>query len=108
MHKRANNAGFTFIELMIAMALGLIVMGAAVQLYSQALKATWVTSERSEMQQDFRASSNLLARDLSMAGSGALGQQGLASNSVALPTGTIPVYPCSTTTCNYINGAPVS
>lgn len=108
MHKRANNAGFTFIELMIAMALGLIVMGAAVQLYSQAMKATWVTSERSEMQQDFRASSNLLARDLSMAGAGALGQQGLSSNSVALPTGTTPVYPCSTTTCNYINSAPVS
>jgi peptidoglycan hydrolase-like protein with peptidoglycan-binding domain len=45
-----------------------------------------------------------------MAGSGSLGQAGLASNSVGLPfgTGTLPIYPCSTTTCNYVKGASVT
>jgi hypothetical protein len=94
---------------MIAATIGLLVVGGAVSLFTQALKASWVTSEKSELQQDFRASANLLQRDISMAGAGAMGQQGLAYNAVGLPvTTTKPVYPCSTTTCNYVNGAPVA
>jgi len=106
-----NIAGFSLIELMVSMAIGLLLLGSALLMYRQAVNATFVASQRAEMQQDFRASSNLMARDISMAGSGGLGQQGLASNSVGLPTGagsTIPVYPCSPVTCNYINGAPVA
>jgi Tfp pilus assembly protein PilW len=103
--------GFTLAELMVSLALGIIVMGGALLMYRQAANATWETSERAEMQQDFRAASNLLQRDIGMAGSGALGQQGLASNSIGLPTGAssvVPVYPCSWSTCNYIAGAPVA
>jgi prepilin-type N-terminal cleavage/methylation domain-containing protein len=104
-------AGFTLLEMMASLAIGLLMLGSALAMYKQAVSATWVSSQRSEMQQDFRAAANILARDISMAGSGGLGQQGLASNSVGLPTGTgsvVPVYPCSATTCNYINGAPVA
>ncbi len=109
MPRSVKSAGFTLLEMMISLALGLLVLSAAVQLYSQAVKATWVTSERSEMQQDFRAASNLLARDLSMAGAGALGEQGLSSKSVALPVSATPsVYPCSSTLCNYVNGTSVA
>jgi prepilin-type N-terminal cleavage/methylation domain-containing protein len=103
--------GFSLIELMVSMAIGLVMLGSALAMYRQAVNATWVTSQRSEMQQDFRAAANLLQRDISMAGSGGLGQQGLASNSVGLPTGAgsvVPVYPCSAATCNYIKGAPVA
>lgn len=106
-----NIAGFTLLELMVSMGIGLLLLGSALMMYRQAVNATFVTSQRSEMQQDFRAAANLMARDIGMAGSGGLGQQGLASNSVGLPTGagsTIPVYPCSTTTCNYVNGGPVA
>ena len=110
--RRISNSklGFTLLELMIAATAGLIVVGGAVSLFSQALKATWVTSQRSELQQDFRASANLLQRDISMAGAGALGQQGIAYSAVGLPasTGTNPVYPCSLTTCNYVKGVPVA
>lgn len=108
---RRRAKGFTLVELLMSMAIGIIVLGVGLQVYTQAVKATLTTSQKSEMQQDFRAASNLLQRDISMAGAGALGQQGLASYSVGLPTGgsaTVPVYPCSTTTCNYINGAPVA
>ena len=52
-------------------------MVAATQVFSRGIKAAWVTSQRSELQTDFRAAANLLQRDISMAGAGALGQQGL-------------------------------
>jgi prepilin-type N-terminal cleavage/methylation domain-containing protein len=102
--------GFTLLELMVAMVIGLGILGAGLQLYSQCMKATFTTSQRSEMQSDFRAAANLLQRDIGMAGAGALGQQGIATGTVGLPAGSSnpPVYPCSTTTCNYINGAPVA
>ncbi|MGO9609014.1 MAG: PilW family protein [Verrucomicrobiia bacterium] len=103
------SSGFTLLELMVAATVGLLVIAGAVSLYSQALKATWLTSERSELQQDFRAASNLMQKDISMAGAGAMGSQGLGASSVGLPvSATKPVYPCSTTTCNYINGAAVA
>jgi prepilin-type N-terminal cleavage/methylation domain-containing protein len=103
--------GFTLLELMVSMAIGLIVLGAGLQIYSSVMRATFVSSERSEMQQDFRAAANLMQRDISMAGSGALGQQGLAANSVGLASGTgstVPIYPCSLTACNYIGGTSVA
>ncbi|MGA8270321.1 MAG: prepilin-type N-terminal cleavage/methylation domain-containing protein [Candidatus Sulfotelmatobacter sp.] len=104
-----SSSGFTLLELMIAAVVGLIVVGGALSLFNQAMKATWITSQKSELQQDFRAAANLLQRDISMAGAGALGQQGLAYSAVALPvTATKPVYPCSTSTCNYVNSASVA
>jgi prepilin-type N-terminal cleavage/methylation domain-containing protein len=106
-----STRGFTLLELMVSMAIGLVLLGSALSLYRQAVTATFVTSQKSEMQQDFRAASNLLARDVSMAGSGSLGQFGLAANSVGLPTGngaTLPIYPCSSTACNFINGGSVT
>jgi len=110
-HEHHKLSGFTLVELMVSMSIGLVLLASALTMYRQAVNATWIASQRSEMQQDFRAAANLLQRDISMAGSGGLGQQGLASNSVGLPTGTgsvVPVYPCSSTSCNYINGAPVA
>jgi prepilin-type N-terminal cleavage/methylation domain-containing protein len=106
-----SSPGFSLLELMIAAAIGAVVVVTAANLFSRALKASWITSQKAELQQDFRAASNLLQRDISMAGAGALGQQGLAANAVGLPfgLGTLPVYPCSgLVTCNYVNGAPVA
>ena len=111
MQRAGKTRGFTLLELLVSLSIGVLVLGSAVQVYTSSLKATMVTSQKAEMQQDFRAAANLLQRDISMAGSGALGQQGLAANSVGLANGsgsTVPVYPCSATTCNYINAAPVA
>jgi prepilin-type N-terminal cleavage/methylation domain-containing protein len=107
-----TNRGFTLLELLVAMAIGLGILAAGLQLYTSCMKATFVTSQKSEMQSDFRAAANLLQRDITLAGAGALGQQGIATGAIGLPAGssTPPVYPCSNTpsTCNYINGAPVA
>jgi prepilin-type N-terminal cleavage/methylation domain-containing protein len=112
MRRTSNSSrGFTFIEMMISAAIGLAMVAAAAQLYSKALTVNLVTSQRAQLQQDFRAAANLLQRDISMAGAGALGQQGLSTSAVGLPasTGTLPVYPCTAlTTCDYVNSLPVT
>jgi prepilin-type N-terminal cleavage/methylation domain-containing protein len=82
--------GFTFIELMVAMTLGLLIVAAAVKLFSQGVDATWVVDQRAEMQQDLRAVENMLIKDISLAGAGIAGGQG-----VALPSGGVsPIYGC--------------
>jgi len=91
----SRTRGFTFIELMVSMALGMIVVGAAVKLYSQGVDATWVISQRAEMQQDLRATENLMLRDISLAGAGLTGVPG---ESVALPSADgSPIYGCDQT-----------
>jgi len=108
-HAGNTSKGLTLLELMISMAVGLIVLEAAGMLFQKAVNMNWVTSQRAELQSDFRGASNLLERDISMAGSGSLGQQGLAAGSVSLPvSGTPPVYPCSSANCNYVNGLPIA
>jgi len=99
-----RESGFSLLEMTIAMALGTIVLGAAVQIYIQGVQATWTVSQRAELQQDFRAASNILTKDLSLAGAG-LGN----GAAIALPSGTTPVYGCAqaTGTC-YINGSSVT
>jgi len=91
----SRTRGFTFIELMVSMALGMIVVGAAVKLYSQGVDATWVISQRAEMQQNLRATENLLLRDISLAGAGLTGVPG---ESVTLPSAEAsPIYGCDQT-----------
>src|ERR1035437_6051060 len=104
-HSTKRESGFSLLEMVIAMALGTIVLGAAVQLYSQGVAATWTVSQRAEMQQDFRAASNMLTRDLSMAGAG-LGND----VAIALPATITPVYGCDQSSCHLgtANGAPAT
>src|ERR1017187_8914841 len=93
--------GFSLLEMMVSLALGAIVLSAAGQIYIKSVSATWTVAQRAEMQQDFRAASNMLTTDLSLAGAG------LGSVAIALPSGTTPQYGCDQTipTKCYINGA---
>ena len=77
-----SDRGFTLIEMMISLAVGLVIVGAAVQLFSRGVNATWLISQRAELQQNARASSNLLNKDISLAGAG------LPTGGVALASGT--------------------
>jgi prepilin-type N-terminal cleavage/methylation domain-containing protein len=95
--------GFSLLEMVVATAIGTVVVGAAAQLYVQGVSATLVVSQRAEMQQDFRAASNMLTKDLSLAGAGL--NPGAA---IALPTSsTIPVYGCDQSNTCYINSTSV-
>ena len=87
-----RESGFSLLEMTVAMALGTVLLGAAVQLYSQGVAATWTVSQRAEMQQDFRAASNILTKDLSLAGAGLPN-----SAAIALPSAITPLYGCDQT-----------
>jgi prepilin-type N-terminal cleavage/methylation domain-containing protein len=93
--------GFTLIEMMISLAVGLIVVASAVQIFSRGVNATWLISQRAELQQNARASSNILNKDLSLAGAG------LPTGGVALASGTgaRPLYGCDYTGACYLGPA---
>jgi prepilin-type N-terminal cleavage/methylation domain-containing protein len=93
-------SGFTLVEMMVSLALGLIVVGSAVQIFSKGMDATFLVQQRSEMQQDVRSAESMLVNDISMAGAG-LPAGGLALIS---GTGTKPTYGCDPTNgCKDIN-----
>jgi prepilin-type N-terminal cleavage/methylation domain-containing protein len=97
----ASSRGFTLMEMMIALAIGTVVLGVAVQIFSKSMAATWVVSQKAEMQQNGRASLNLLTKDVRLAGGG------LPSGGFALPsgTGTSPVYGIDFTAKPYLGAA---
>jgi len=86
--------GFTLLEVMIAMALGLLVLAGAVMMYKDGLNASWMVTQRSEMQLEVRSAQNMLTRDIRRAGFG------LGSGGVALVTGASrPIYGCDQNKC---------
>jgi prepilin-type N-terminal cleavage/methylation domain-containing protein len=95
-----SRRGFSLIELMVAMAVGLVIMGGATALFKSGMDATMLVTQQAEMQQNVRAGLNLIAKDVSMAGSG------LPTGGLALPygTGATPsVYGCDQTSTCYVN-----
>jgi prepilin-type N-terminal cleavage/methylation domain-containing protein len=96
---RWNAPGFTLLELIVAMGIGLIVIMAAAQLFQSGVNTTAMVTEQSEMQQNVRSAVNLIAKDVSMAGSG------LPSGGVSLPYGTgssASKYGCNQTPTCYL------
>jgi prepilin-type N-terminal cleavage/methylation domain-containing protein len=80
-HPIKNSRGFSLVELLIAMALGLILLASVTQLFKSGMDASRVVSQRTEMQDDVRAAINMISRDVSLAGSG------LPPGGIALPFG---------------------
>jgi prepilin-type N-terminal cleavage/methylation domain-containing protein len=80
MRKQNLEFGFTLLELMISMALGLIVMAAMASLFKTGINSTMTVTQRAETQQNMRAAIDLMVKDISMAGAG------LPSGGIQLPT----------------------
>src|SRR5215472_7382703 len=80
-HSANSKQGFTLMELVVAMALGLLVMGAMTSLFKTGLDSTRLIMQRTETQQNMRAAIDLMVKDISMAGAG------LPSGGLQLPTG---------------------
>ena len=107
MQKANRERGFTLVELLLAVALGLMVMAALTELFKLGMDSTFLVTQRAEMQQNMRAAIELMSKDISMAGSG------LPSGGVQLPSGAGSVtsrYGCDQTgachvpTFQYPNG----
>lgn len=77
LHTVRKSRGFSLIELLLAMALGLILLGSATQLFKNGMDASRMVSQRTEMQDNVRAAVNLISRDVTLAGSG-MPNQGMA------------------------------
>jgi prepilin-type N-terminal cleavage/methylation domain-containing protein len=94
MQKQNARLGFTLVELMVSMAVGLIVMAAMASLFKVGLNSTLLVTQRAETQQNMRAAVDLLAKDISMAGAG------LPAGGIQLPTGagsSVSKYGCDQT-----------
>ena len=86
-------AGFTIVELMVAMLVTMILLYAAVMAFRDASQSNTVVTQASDMTDNLRSGLNLIQQDLQQAGSG-------------IPTGGIPIpytsngsttAPCGTT-----------
>ncbi|WP_373975075.1 prepilin-type N-terminal cleavage/methylation domain-containing protein [Chitinibacter sp. SCUT-21] len=64
----AKQAGFTLIEIMVALALGLLVMGAAFSYFLSTLQTSKSLLLQSKLQQDIRSTATLMQRDIRRAG----------------------------------------
>jgi type IV pilus assembly protein PilW len=80
---QSNNPtkGFTLLELMVSMAVGLIVMAAMASLFKTGMNSTMLVTQRAENQQNMRAAVDLMVKDISLAGAG------LPSGGIQLPNG---------------------
>jgi type IV pilus assembly protein PilW len=101
MQKQNARLGFTLVELMVSMAVGLIVMAAMASLFRTGMQSTLLVTQRAETQQNMRAAVDLLAKDISMAGAG------LPSGGIQLPTGagsSVSKFGCDQSgTCHVVN-----
>jgi prepilin-type N-terminal cleavage/methylation domain-containing protein len=82
MKRQKSERGFTLLETMVAMAIGLIVMAAMASMFKTGMNSTMMLTQRTETQQNMRAAIDLMVKDISMAGAG------LPSGGIQLPTGT--------------------
>ena len=82
MPKQKSERGFTLMELMVAIAVGLIVMGAMTSLFKTGMDSAMLVTQRAETQQNMRAAIDLMVKDISMAGAG------LPSGGIQLPAGS--------------------
>ena len=89
--------GFTFVELMVAIAVMLVVLAAATSLYQKSVQVSTIVNSQSDMQAEVRAAANQLARDLNQAGTG------IPIGGIPIPSaasgGTNPQFACDSTKC---------
>jgi prepilin-type N-terminal cleavage/methylation domain-containing protein len=84
---RKNERGLTLVEVLVALALGVVVLGSAFTLFKKAMDMSVTMGQRAEMQQNARAGINAMVRDLSLAATD------LPSGSIQLPQSLAPLQP---------------
>src|SRR6202140_1713036 len=80
--RQKTTFGFTLLELMVAISLGLIVLAALAGLFKAGMNSAMLLTQRAETQQNMRAAIDLMVKDISMAGAG------LPSGGIRRPAGS--------------------
>jgi prepilin-type N-terminal cleavage/methylation domain-containing protein len=99
-NSRSKTRGFTLMEMLVAMTIGLVVLGSSLSLFNKAVQLSFIVTQRAEMQQNGRSAIDMMAKDISLAGSG------IPSGGVQLPDGvggTPSKFGCDTTKCYITN-----
>ena len=81
---RTSNAGFSLIELMVAMVLGLIVLGAAISVFQSNLRTYQANGGLNRVQEGSRVAFELISRDLRAAGGSACSSASVIETTGAL------------------------
>ena len=96
LHKQRQK-GLTLVEVLVAMAVTLVLLGGALLIFSNSSQTSTVTLKRSEVQTEARAALSQISRDLAQAGTG------VPLNGIALPSaatgGANPNFACDATQC---------
>jgi prepilin-type N-terminal cleavage/methylation domain-containing protein len=101
MRHEIRQRGFTLVELMVASALGLLVLLAVTSLFKTGMNTSFIITQRMETQQNLRAAIELMTKDIGLAGAG------LPSGGLQLSTaGTLSKIGCywSNNTCYVPSG----
>ena len=85
-----KNAGFTLVELLIALVLSIVIVGAVYATFNSQQKSFSLTNEKTDMQQQGRAAMNWLMRDLRMAGCLVPSSKAVRIVDHNIPNGTTP------------------
>lgn len=89
--KHNSQPGFTLLEMMVSMAVGLIVLASMASLFRTGVNTAMLVTQRVETQENMRAAMNLMVKDLSLAGAG------LPTGGIQLPSGagsTVSKFGC--------------
>ncbi len=65
---RMRNAGFSLVELMISIAVGLAVLGGVISIFASTVKSNADTLEMTQLNQELRATIDIMSRDIRRSG----------------------------------------
>ena len=82
MHTASNERGFTLIELLLSTAITLVILGTAMTAFRDGIRVNETASLIADANQNLRAGTNLLVRDLLQAG------RGIPVGGIPIPSGT--------------------
>lgn len=96
-----QESGFSLIELLVAMAILMIIMGAVFSLMGNSVKVSTATYEMTDAQQSQRTAQEFVNRDMVVVGDGLIG-----INNIMIPPGFATSYLStrSATSLNYLDG----
>jgi len=92
-----SSAGFSLLELLVASAIGLVVVLTMTSLFKVAMDATFTVTQRAEVQQNMRAAIELMSQDITHAGAG------LPTGGLQLATNGVSKFDCDQTSTCYVN-----